>query len=152
MSRVRTVALLAMLASLIALPGVASASQAQSRVFEKVNKIRAKHGLAPLHFSGSLSHSADRYSHRLMSSGSFGHSSRIHASHRFRTLGEVLQIHRGRPKARWAVRSWLHSPSHRSILLSSRFRFAGAGVSSGRWHGRRATIWVMHFGAGRRGK
>ena len=145
MSRVRTVALLAVLASFIALPPVASASP-QSKVFAKVNKVRAKHGLKPLRLSNSLHHSAKRYAKRLMRTDSFGHSSRIHASRRFRTVGEVLQIHRGRPRARWAVRSWMHSPGHRSILLSGNFRLAGAGAAHGRWHGRKATIWVMHFG------
>ena len=145
MSRVRTVALLAALACSFALPAVASASPA-SRVLEKVNKVRAKHGLKPMRFSPSLHHSAKRYSRRLMRTDSFGHSSRIRASRRFRSVGEVILFHRCRPRARWAVRGWLRSPAHRAIILSRHFRFAGAGASFGRWHGRRATIWTMHFG------
>ncbi len=31
-------------------------------------------------------------------------------------------------------------------MLMSTFKFAGAGVVSGRFHGHRMTIWTMHFG------
>ena len=143
----RTAAILAVLACLLALPAVASANSAELRLFERVNAVRASHGLKPLRFSRSLSSSADRYSNYMMSRDYFGHSSRIHASSRWRTLGEVIEYHRGtRARVRNTVRSWMHSSGHRALLLSSRFRFGGAGFTTGRFNGRRSTIWVMHFG------
>ena len=144
---VRTAALLAVLACLLALPAVASATSAQQRMHERVNALRAKHGLKPFRYSRSLAGSARRYSSHMMSSGYFGHSSRIHASSRFRTLGEILERHRGRrPAVRYALRVWMRSSYHRSLILSNNFRFAGGGFTTGRFHGRRSTIWVMHFG------
>jgi uncharacterized protein YkwD len=144
---VRTAALLAVLATLLALPAAASAKPAHLRVLDRVNEIRSNHGLKPLRFASSLSHSARRYSRTMMSRGYFGHSSRIHASRRFRSLGEILEYHRGRrARVGGAVRRWMSSPSHRSVILSSHFRLAGAGATKGRFHGRPATIWVMHFG------
>ena len=143
---VRTAALLAVLACLLALPAVASAN-AESRMFERVNAVRAKHGLKPFRFSGSLARSADRYAGHMMSSGYFGHSSRIHASRRFRSVGEILERHRGtRARVRLALRIWMQSSYHRSLILSRNFRLAGAGFTTGRFHGRRTTMWVMHFG------
>lgn len=144
---VRTAALLAVLASLLALPAVATASSAQKRMLDRVNSVRAHHGLKPLRLASSLSQSANRYSRTMMSRGYFGHGSRINASRRFRSLGEILEIHRGkRIGIGRALRQWMNSPGHRSMILSSHFRFAGAGFTRGRFHGRRSTIWVMHFG------
>jgi uncharacterized protein YkwD len=147
MSRVRTIALLAVLASLFALPAVASANHTTIQMLQRVNVVRKHHGLPKLHLSRSLQHSAGRYARHQMRAGYFGHSGRIHASSRYRTLGEILAMH-------WSLKAavghslsqWMHSPPHRSIILSRMFRYAGAGYASGRFHGRRSTIWVMHFG------
>jgi uncharacterized protein YkwD len=116
-------------------------------MIDRVNAIRGHHGLKPVRLAGSLAHSATRYSRTMMQRDYFGHSSRIHASRRFRSLGEILEFHRGkRVRVGHALRMWMNSSSHRSVILSSHFRFAGAGFSRGRFQGRPATIWVMHFG------
>jgi len=147
MLRVRTAAPLVALAALFLLPSTALASSPQLRMLEKVNAYRASHGVGRVHLSRSLENSAARYSRHMMSSGYFGHSSRIHASRRFRTLGEIIEIHRGlKAGVGEAFRAWIHSPPHRSVILMSTFKFAGAGFVSGRFHGRRDTIWTMHFG------
>jgi hypothetical protein len=84
----------------------------------------------------------------LLRTGTFGHADRIRASHRFRRLGELLSWHRGRkPRPGRTVRRWLRSGAHRPVLLGGVFRFAGAGRVSGRFRGRRCTIWVVHLGA-----
>jgi uncharacterized protein YkwD len=145
MSRARTAALLVVLASL-ALPAIASASSAAVQMVHKVNSIRHAHGLRSVAMNRSLQHSAGAYAHHMMHSGYFGHASRIHASGRFRTLGEIIEMQRGGSNVGLAFNSWIHSPEHRSIILSGGFRFAGAGFVSGRFHGHRTTIWVMHFG------
>jgi uncharacterized protein YkwD len=116
-------------------------------MLDRVNAVRAHYGLRRLHLSHSLEHSATHYSRHLLHSGSFGHSARIHASRRFRSLGEILELHMGRrPAVRLTLRDWLGSSTHRSVILSRGFRFGGAGYAAGRWHGRRVTIWTMHFG------
>jgi uncharacterized protein YkwD len=147
MARARTVALFAVLACAFALPATASADSATSAMLARVNSVRHHYGLRALHPSESLEHSAHRYSEHLLHSGSFGHASRIHASRRFHTLGEILELHFGRrPAVRFTLRDWLGSSEHRSIILSSAFRQAGAGYATGRWRGHKVTIWTMHFG------
>jgi uncharacterized protein YkwD len=146
MSRVRTAALLlCVLATALALPGAASASKGRD-MLTAVNWVRAQDGLPALHFSRSLAHSAHSYSRQMLRTGYFGHSARIHASRRFRTLGEILEYHRGGPAVRYTLRDWLNSPEHRSIILSRAFTSAGAGFVRGRFQGRRVTLWTMHFG------
>jgi uncharacterized protein YkwD len=147
MSRVRTVALLAALASALALPAGASANSKTMEMLSAVNGVRAQYGLPALHYSRSLAHSARHYSRSMLHHGYFGHDSRIHASRRFRTLGEILDYRRGlRPAVRRTLRDWLGSPEHRAIIMSRGFSYAGAGYSRGRFQGHRATLWTMHFG------
>jgi uncharacterized protein YkwD len=147
MLRVRTAALFVLLVALLIVPASATAMSPARAMLKKVNAYRAAHGVRKVHFSRSLSHSASSYSHYMMRNGYFGHASRIHASRRFRTLGEIIEIHRGlRAGVRTAFRAWVHSPPHRSVMLMSQFKFAGAGFVSGRFNGHRDTIWTMHFG------
>jgi uncharacterized protein YkwD len=147
MSRVRTLALFAVLAALLVVPSFASAASAPQKMLEKVNKIRANHGLSKLRPSRSLQVSATRYSRRMVKNGYFGHSSRIHASRRFRTLGEIIEAHFVRkPMVRLAARNWMNSGPHRSLILSRSFRHAGAGYAMGRYRGKPVTMWTMHFG------
>jgi uncharacterized protein YkwD len=147
MLRVRTAALLVLLACMLVVPASATAMSPARAMLKKVNAYRAAHGVRKVRFSRSLTRSASSYSHYMMRSGYFGHASRIHASRRFHTLGEIIEIHRGlRAGVRTAFRAWVHSPPHRSVMLMSQFKFAGAGYASGRFHGHRDTIWTMHFG------
>ena len=132
--------------SLAAPPPSADASQADSMVRE-LNRVRALHDVGPLRTSRSLTRSSSAFAHFLMRSNYFGHMTRIRASGRFRRLGEVLEWHRGRRAfVRRTVRAWLRSPGHRRIVLSPRFRWAGAGRTTGHFRGRATTIWVAHFG------
>ena len=149
MPRFRMLVLCALAACLMlpALP--ASASERVERVMvQKVNEYRAKHGLPRLRMSRSLMASSDRYSWRQMRGGYFGHSSSIQASSKYRRLGEVLEWHSGtaaRPSL--AFRTWLRSGGHRAVIMDRGFRYVGAGRASGRFNGRRATIWTMQFGS-----
>jgi uncharacterized protein YkwD len=147
MTRARTAALFALLVCLLAVPATASAQSPELAMLKKVNAFRAAHGVPQLHLSRSLAHSADSYSRHMMRSGYFGHASRIHASRRFRSLGEIIEIHKGlRARVNVAFRAWKNSPPHRSVMLMSQFKFAGAGFVSGSFRGHRDTIWTMHFG------
>jgi uncharacterized protein YkwD len=130
-----------------AAPASARAS-AEVQMVRKANSFRKRHGLRPVRISRSLMRSSEGYAWHQMRNGFFGHSSRIHASGRFRRLGEILEYHGGtRARIRQAFRSWLHSPGHRAIIMDRGFRYVGAGRASGRFRGGRATIWVMHFGS-----
>jgi len=144
MVRARTAALLAVFACL-ALPALASAST-QSDMVAKVNGFRHAHGIGSVAMNGSLMHSASAYAREMMHAGYFGHASRIHASSKFHMLGEIIEMHPGGANPNLTFSSWLNSPPHRSIIMNGSFRFAGAGFVTGRFHGHRTTIWVMHFG------
>jgi uncharacterized protein YkwD len=146
MFRARIAALLVALMCL-AVPAAAHATSPAKLMLRKVNSYRSHHGLKKVHFNRSLAHSASAYSRYQMRHGYFGHASRIHASHRFHMLGEIIEIHRGGHAAvGLTLRDWLNSPGHRAIIMNGSFTFAGAGFTKGRFQGRTATIWVMHFG------
>ena len=145
MFRARTIALLVAITCLV-VPAAASATSPATLMLKKVNAYRAKHGVHKVRANRSLTHSAAAYSRYMMRHGYFGHASHIHASHKFHTLGEIIEMHRGGPGVRTAFSAWIHSPEHRQIILMSTFKMAGAGFVTGRFHGHRDTIWTMHFG------
>jgi uncharacterized protein YkwD len=75
------------------------------------------------------------------------HRSRVSASGHFSRLGEALAMHGGRGLGVGSVvRMWLRSPTHRAVILTRSMNLVGAGASQGRFHGRRATIWVVQAG------
>ena len=124
-----------------------AAERAEANMIRAINDVRAKHGLYPLRGSSSLADSAGRYSRWLMDKDYFGHLSAIRASSAFAMLGEALEWHSGhRFRVRAALARWLGSPSHRAIVLTQAMRWAGAGVTRGRFGAGRATIWVLHTG------
>lgn len=132
----------------IAIPSANAASvKASSVMLREINKVRQAHGLASLRGSSSLRRTARGYAGYMLRRDYFGHQGRIRASSRFRRLGEILAIQRGMQLGmRGTVRSWLRSPSHRAVILSSRFSMAGAGTRLGRFRGRQSRTWVIHFG------
>jgi uncharacterized protein YkwD len=148
MKALRTIALAAILL-VVSAPAALGAQDGEpsNRMIEAINSIRADNGLKPLHEAPKLAHSSNGYAKHLMRIDSFGHGSSFHESG-FRTAGEILAYSSGwSAKARPAIRMWLGSPSHRALMLSSAFRYVGAGLARGRFGGSMATIWVVHFGA-----
>ncbi len=140
-------ALVACLCMLFAVAPAPTVAGPPSAMVKKLNKTRHHRGLPPLKRSPALMHSARRYARHLMSVDRFAHPARIWAPPRFSTVGETLMLGTGwRVKPRRAVLSWLRSGAHRPLLLSRRFGQIGAGRARGRFGGRRATIWVLHFG------
>jgi uncharacterized protein YkwD len=130
----------------LAPPGMGTG--AEPAMVTAVNRARAARKLGPLSASGALNRSAHRYASWMLREDYFGHLSRIRAGGGFRRTGEALALHFGRrAQVRRTVRRWLRSPAHRSLLLSRRYSALGAGQAVGLYRGRRATTWVLHFGA-----
>ena len=132
----------------LAMPAFAHAEKRahQLHMLNAVNEVRAQHGVHAFHGAPRLHRSASSYARWMLRHGYFGHLARIRASG-FRRLGENLSWHSGRrPAPRATVRRWLASPTHRALMLSPAFRWLGAGIAQGRFGGRVATIWVLHFG------
>jgi uncharacterized protein YkwD len=149
MTRFRMAVVGALLACLILPASPAAGSSAEVQMVRKVNAYRAQHGLPRVRIARSLMRSSERYAWQQMRNGYFGHSGRIRAnSSKYRRLGEILEWHRGRRAAiSRAFRAWLNSGGHRAIIMDRGFRYAGAGLATGRFRGRNAGIWVMHFGS-----
>jgi uncharacterized protein YkwD len=134
----------------IAVPPAASAgvSRTEKKLVRAVNGARQAHGLAPLRGARALHRSAGRYSRWQLSNGYFGHQARIRMSSSYSLRGEVLRISWSRGiSPRRTVRMWMRSPGHRAAILHGGMRVGGAGVASGRFQGRRATIVTFHMGA-----
>jgi uncharacterized protein YkwD len=147
LSRTRiAVACCLLLTGLMLVPAAPASADVPAMV-QRINEVRANHGLRALHHAPALTRSADSYARVMMSRDYFGHSSHIQAPRRFRRLGEAIAYRRGHgPSTSRTLRSWLRSPGHRALILSSSFGYVGAGVSKGSFRGRAATIWVVHLG------
>jgi uncharacterized protein YkwD len=145
--RARIVLICALAFSVVGVPASAEAQNPQGDLLGKVNKVRTKSGLRPLRTSPSLVASSSRFSGSLMSGDRFGHAPRVSAVHQFKQVGEALSIHFGhKPRTSTVVRGWLASSSHRAILLKTGVNWMGAGMTKGRFRGRKATIWVLQVG------
>lgn len=136
-----------MLAAFLALTSSAYASGQSPAMVQRINEVRAAHGLASVAPSRSLARSASRYSRSMVAQNYFGHAREIRASSRFTPLGEILEEHDGRaPRIVATVRAWMASPGHRAAVLNPSFRQIGASRTYGRLAGRPATVWVVHLG------
>ena len=122
------------------LPPPAEAST-RTRMVKTINYVRSWGHIHALRYSPRLSSRAAAWARHLLSSGRMAHSSSA--------AGEVIEWHAGsRPRIRHAVGAWLRSPAHRRVILSRRYRRAGAGRAVGYLHGRRTTVWVVRFARG----
>jgi uncharacterized protein YkwD len=139
--------LLAFAIALSALPAGAAAHSAAVRMIERVNEVRQAHGLSALKRAPALQRGSKAHSRTLLAAGSLWHASLSSEVARYGQAGEVLAMHSGaRAAIGWTIRAWLNSAPHRSVLLSSSFRRAGAGRSSGSFGGGLGTVWVLRTG------
>jgi uncharacterized protein YkwD len=141
------VAFVAVLASAVAGTPAAAAVGPEQRMIDEINHVRAEHGgLQALRPAPALGRTALRFSRWLMRHDLFAHSPsgarRAHSGH----TGEALAMHySSRPNVRGTVRSWLRSPAHRALVLTTSMTTAGVGHASGRFGRRPATIWVLEI-------
>lgn len=111
----------------------------ESDAMQAINRARMRHGCAALKVTSSLRVSSRRHSARMARQGTLSHrvageptlSRRVADAGYTRAtmLGEVIA--QGPTTGAAAVRMWLASSMHRSILLDCRFRHVGAGVVRG---------------------
>jgi len=125
----------------------APADDPSARMIEAINEIRSDHGLRPLREAPALDRSATGWAKRIVRTNSFSHGS-SYLKTGFRETGEILAYNPGRGlRPQPALRLWLRSSGHRALMLSSRFRYIGAGPARGNVSGGPSTVWVVHFGA-----
>ena len=130
----------------IAVPTPAGASaDAESAMIREINQFRASHGVPRLRESGTLAGGASRWSRHLIARDAFHHSN--FSPRGFRAWGEALELHWGsRARVSSSLSRLKASSPHRALLLRRDFRLVGAGRDSGRFRGRRATIWTIRLG------
>lgn len=117
-------------------PGVDARERA---VVDRVNAVRAQHGLAPLTVERKLSRAADRHSRRMARARVLAHrvwgegtlAGRLRWASGGARVGEVIFWGRGGASSAEMVRAWMDSPGHRELLLSAGFERAGIGTRRG---------------------
>jgi uncharacterized protein YkwD len=146
-TRVRITLACLLVVLFVAYPVAQAQASPTLTMIAKINDLRRSHGLRGLQISPSLMHSAAHYSHVMLKDQYFGHASRIEASGRYRRLGEILEMHRGKNTGTGtAFSDWLHSPPHLGVILDPSFTYIGGGYTMGSFRGSGTTLWVMHFG------
>jgi uncharacterized protein YkwD len=121
------------------LPLFEDLTELERLTIERVNEVRAEHGLGPLTEMASLTPVARGHSEEMARLGYFSHESptgtksreRVKAAGiKFRALGEnILQIRGPDDPAGEAVELWMESPSHRKAILDPRYSRTGVGVA-----------------------
>jgi uncharacterized protein YkwD len=172
----RAASIVAVLVALAVPLGATAAADAQSStsrepsleslVLQRINDVRAAHGLSRLTASSSLTRAALTHSRSMVTSGFFAHESKNGAPFWQRlksfygprtrgwTVGENLAMFGGaRPDANSIVESWMASPPHRANLLSKLFANAGIAIlhdpAAGGVYGGLPT-WVITLDVGAR--
>jgi uncharacterized protein YkwD len=113
---------------------------AEQSVLKYMNKVRANQGLAPLRMAGRVRQVADQRSVSMRNQNYFGHvsPSGVNAANLLNrrgigwiNWGEAIGWTSGMTPeygAKWMVDWWSHSPSHRKLMLSKSFNYAGIGI------------------------
>jgi uncharacterized protein YkwD len=118
---------------------------ARAAVACEVNARRRAHGRRPLRWSGRLGLAAERHSLDMVARRFFAHVSPggatldrrvrrtgyLHGAHSWILGEDIGWAEEPIATARRIVRSWMHSPPHRSVILDGRFRQIGVGVAGG---------------------
>jgi uncharacterized protein YkwD len=174
----RVVAALACLAALTVLAVAApTADSAPSRhesslvglqgsVLQRLNAIRASHGLVPLRSSARLAAAAAEHSREMAADGYFQHESadgtafftRIaqwysSKGYGYWAVGENLLWSSPSVDSGRALSMWMHSPEHRANILNARWREIGVGAvhatAGGTYGDQPVTIITTDFGVRR---
>lgn len=118
-------------------------------VVRRVNAERSRRAIKPLDQSPKLARSASRHSLRQLRSDRLWHR-RMRTAFAARRAGETLAfVPRGtRDRARWIVRTWMRSPSHRAVLLSTGVSRVGVGRRYGALGTRRGIVVTMNVVSG----
>jgi uncharacterized protein YkwD len=105
-----------------------------------MNRVRAVHGLAPLHVDPHLQRAAHAHTRAMLAANAFVHGAFGPRMNRFQVtgspIGENLAWGKGgHGTARSIVAAWIASPSHRANLLGARYRRIGVADLVGHFQG-----------------
>jgi uncharacterized protein YkwD len=129
----------------LALSGTAQAAQTpESRMIDAINSARSKDGLAPLRAATALDRSAGAFARWLLKHETLTHRPAVSTDRAYPHRGEALSLHFSlKPSIGSTLRSWLGSPIHHGLVMTTSMRMIGVGHASGRLHGRPRTVWVL---------
>ncbi len=124
---------------------VAAAAEPERKMIERINEVRAREGgLTPLRVAPALERSAGAFARRLVGSQTLAHRPRVSTGRSYSHAGEALALHYSlRAQVAPTLRTWLGSPAHRGLVMTSSMNLVGIGHSSGRLRGRPRTVWVI---------
>lgn len=103
-------------------------------MLRQINRVRTRHGIAPLRIDARLNRAAQSHSDDMARRDFFDHRSPEGArmtdradrtGYRWQRI--IENIAAGYPNAASAIEGWMESPDHRAGLLDSRVRDAGLG-------------------------
>ena len=147
--------------------GSSSLSALESGVLQELNRVRAEHGLQPVHLSARLTAAADQHSAEMAADGYFEHEShdgsafwkriaRYYAAsgYGYWSVGENLLWSSPDVDPAKALELWMNSPEHRKNILTARWREIGVSAvhvaaAPGAYHGLDVTIITTDFGVRR---
>ena len=144
MRHASVVFVLALLAS-CGVPVAASADESERRMIDKINQVRARGaGLAPLRTAPALERSAGTFASYLVGHETLEHRTAVSTGRSYAHSGEALAMHYSlQARVGPTLRTWLGSPAHRGLVLTSSMNLVGIGHSSGRLRGKPRTVWVI---------
>jgi uncharacterized protein YkwD len=142
-------------------PSPASLDRAIRATVCLINQARADNGLGALRATESLERAAAAHSRDMVRNDFFAHDSPTGSTPKERldragyfdgagswALGETIAWGSGgRASPASIVRSWLHSPGHRVILLDGRYHDLGIGIALGAPGGSGGATFTGDFGA-----
>jgi uncharacterized protein YkwD len=118
----------------------AAAASPEARMLTKINATRADNGLSPLRSARNLQRSAGTFARWLVKHDQFQHRPQVSVTRSYRHSGEALAMHFSlAPDVRGTLKTWLSSPSHRALVMTSSMNLVGLGHASGKAR----TIWVL---------
>lgn len=148
-----TLSLPLLIAATVASPAAAAAGPrldpGERALVRAINRQRARHGLARVRPHRGLTRAADAHSAEMLAGGYFGHGAmgrRVRAYAHLSRVGETLAWS-ARFSARGTVRMWMHSSTHRTVLLRPGYRYVGVGRRSGQLGAGQACMVTADFGA-----
>jgi uncharacterized protein YkwD len=118
----------------------AAAASPEARMLTKINATRADNGLSPLRPARNLQRSAGAFARWLVKHDQFQHRPQVSVTRSYRHCGEALAMHFSlAPDVGGTLKTWLSSPSHRALVMTSSMNLVGLGHASGKAR----TIWVL---------
>ena len=160
--RLIVVCLIAVAAAAVVKVGSADAATTPARValLDRINLVRAEHGLRRVYPSTQLRGAAQRHSLDMLRRNYFAHTSPTGSTVFDRIThsgfvtgyaswlgGETLAWGTASlAGARATVHAWMLSPEHRAILMSPTYRWVGISRECGHYHGHaNACVWTVDW-------